>query len=205
MTKLDSEQKNNALTQENIDVIMADCEQYRNQLIKYCLQYFECEYEHAEDCVQDAFVALYENLKKGIEIHNYKSWLYSVTLNYKNKAIKDKIKRNEYEFTDNEEKDTTINNAISYNPDYVDSMVSDETIEERAIHIISKLKPDEKKLFKLYYWEHKKLKEIAELLGITYDTVRKRHEKLKKKIIKMIKEYEDYKKLKLTFFKRTAL
>ena len=192
MTKLDSEQKNNALTQENIDVIMADCEQYRNQLIKYCLQYFECEYEHAEDCVQYAFVALYENLKKGIEIHNYKSWLYSVTLNYKNKAIKDKIKRNEYEFTDNEEKDTTINNAISYNPDYVDSMVSDETIEERAIHIISKLKPDEKKLFKLYYWEHKKLKEIAELLGITYDTVRKRHEKLKKKIIKMIKEYEDY-------------
>ena len=192
MTKLDSEQKNNALTQENIDVIMADCEQYRNQLIKYCLQYFECEYEHAEDCVQDAFVALYENLKKGIEIHNYKSWLYSVTLNYKNKAIKDKIKRNEYEFTDNEEKDTTINNAISYNPDYVDSMVSDETIEERAIHIISKLKPDEKKLFKLYYWEHEKLKEIAEVLGITYDTVRKRHEKLKKKIIKMIKEYEDY-------------
>lgn len=192
MTKLDSEQKNNALTQESIYAIMADCEQYRNQLIKYCLQYFECEYEHAEDCVQDAFVALYENLKKGIEIHNYKSWLYSVTLNYKNKAIKDKIKRNEYEFTDNEEKDTTINNAISYNPDYVDSMVSDETIEERAIHIISKLKPDEKKLFKLYYWEHKKLKEIAELLGITYDTVRKRHEKLKKKIIKMIKEYEDY-------------
>lgn len=192
MTKLDSEQKNNALTQENIDVIMADCEQYRNQLIKYCLQYFECEYEHAEDCVQDAFVALYENLKKGIEIHNYKSWLYSVTLNYKNKIIKDRINRNEYEFTDNEEKDTTINNAISYNPDYVDSMVSDDTIEERAIHIISKLKPDEKKLFKLYYWEHKKLKEIAELLGITYDTVRKRHEKLKKKIIKMIKEYEDY-------------
>ncbi len=192
MTKMDSKQKNNALPQESIDAIMADCEQYRTQLIKYCLQYFECEYEHAEDCVQDAFVALYENLKKGIEIHNYKSWLYSVTLNYKNKVIKDKITRNEYEFTYNEEKDTTINNAISYNPDYVDSMVSDETIEERAIHIISKLKPDEKKLFKLYYWEHKKLKEIAEVLGITYDTVRKRHEKLKKKIIKMIKEYEDY-------------
>lgn len=192
MTKLAAEQKNNALTQESIDAIMADCEQYRKQLIKYCLQYFECEYEHAEDCVQDAFVALYENLKKGIEIHNYKSWLYSVTLNYKNKVIKDKMKRNEYEFTDNEEKDITINNAISYNPDYVDSMVSDETIEERAIHIISRLKPDEKKLFKLYYWEHKKLKEIAEVLGITYDTVRKRHEKLKKKIIKMIKEYEDY-------------
>ncbi|MBS7360115.1 MAG: sigma-70 family RNA polymerase sigma factor, partial [Oscillospiraceae bacterium] len=123
MVELDSEQKNNALTQESIDAIMVDCEQYRKQLIEYCLQYFECEYEHAEDCVQNAYVALYESLKKGIKIHNCKSWLYSVTLNYKNKVIKDKITRNEYEFTDNEEKDNTINNAISYNPDYIDSMV----------------------------------------------------------------------------------
>ena len=192
MVELDSEQKNNALTQESIDAIMVDCEQYRKQLIEYCLQYFECEYEYAEDCVQNAYVALYESLKKDIKIHNCKSWLYSVTLNYKNKVIKDKITRNEYEFTDNEEKDNTINNAISYNPDYIDSMVSDKTIEERAIRIISRLKPDEKKLFKLYYWENKKLKEIAEILGITYDTVRKRHEKLKKKIIKMIKDFEDY-------------
>ncbi|MGN0527335.1 MAG: RNA polymerase sigma factor [Acutalibacteraceae bacterium] len=192
MSKLDSEQKNNALTQESIDAIIVDCEQYRKQLIEYCLQYFECEYEYAEDCVQNAYVALYESLKKGIKINNCKSWLYSVTLNYKNKVIKDKIVRNEYDFTDNEEKDNTINNAISYNPDYIDSMVSDKTIEERAIRIISTLNPNEKKLFKLYYWEHKKLKEIAEILGITYDTVRKRHEKLKKKIIKMIKEFEDY-------------
>lgn len=192
MTKLYSEQNNNAITQENIDIIMTDCEQYRKQLISYCLRYFECEYEYAEDCVQEAFVALYENLKKGTEIHNYKSWLYAVTLNYKNKAIKDKINRNEYEFAYNEEKDSTINDAISYNPDYLDSMVSDETIEERAIRIISKLNPEEKSLYKLYYWEHKKLKDIAKILEINYSTLRKRHEKLKKKIKKMIKEYENH-------------
>ena len=59
MTKMDPKQKNSALTQENIDAIMADCEQYRKQLIKYCLQYFECKYEYAEDCVQNTFVSLY--------------------------------------------------------------------------------------------------------------------------------------------------
>lgn len=189
---LASEQKTSEFIQKKTDIVMADCEQYRNQLVKYCLEYFECEYEYAEDCVQDAFVALYENLKKGVVIHNHKAWLYAVTLNYKNKSIKDKIKRNEYEFTDSEEKEAVINSAISYNPDYLDTTVSDEAIEERALHIISRLNHDEKKLYKLYYWEHKKLKEIAEILGVSYDTVRKRHEKLKKKLTKMIKEYKDY-------------
>ena len=39
-------------------------EQYRKPLILYCSQYFDCEHEIAEDCVQDAYVALLENLKK---------------------------------------------------------------------------------------------------------------------------------------------
>ena len=37
---------------------MEDCEQYRKDLIRYCYQFFEYEYEYAEDCVQEAYVAL---------------------------------------------------------------------------------------------------------------------------------------------------
>jgi len=49
------------------------CEQYRAQLTDYCMQYFECEREYAEDCVQDAYLALLENLNNGIVIKNYKA------------------------------------------------------------------------------------------------------------------------------------
>lgn len=91
-------------SEKSIDKIMEDCEQYRKDLIRYCHQFFEYEYEYAEDCVQEAYVALLESLNNGIEIKNYKSWLYAVVLNYKNKVMKDKIKRNEFIFTDNEEK-----------------------------------------------------------------------------------------------------
>lgn len=176
----------------SIDKIMEECEQYRKDLIRYCSQFFEFEPEYAEDCVQDAYVALLENLNNGLEIKNYKSWLYAVALNYKNKAIKDKIKRNAFDFVDSEEKDEVIENSKSYNPDYIDQMTTDKMIEEQALHIISQLDPDEKELYISYYWKHKKLKDIADELNITHDTMRKRHGKLKKKLNEKIKDFKDF-------------
>lgn len=174
----------------NINEVLDFCEQYRSQLIQYCLQYFDCEYEYAEDCVQNGYVALVENLNNGIEISNYKAWLYTVVLNYKNKAIKEKQKRNEYDFASNEEKDFVLNNTLSYEPDYLENIVSDRMIEERALRIISSLKPDEKRLYFQYYLEGKKLREIADSFGVSPTALRKRHSALKKKIHKKIKELE---------------
>lgn len=176
---------------EKIDAILESCEIYRNQLIQYCLQYFECEYEYAEDCVQDAYVALFENLNNGIEIKNYKAWLYTVVLNYKNKTIKDKLKRNEYDFKSNAEKDAALNNT-SYEPDYLDDIITDEMIEEQALKIISSLNPDERKLYVSYYLKHKKLKDIANDLGVSPPTMRKRHTALKRKIKQKVKDFEKF-------------
>lgn len=191
MIKLKQKSKSSG-TLMSVEETMNYCEQYREQLIQYCSQYFDYEYEYAEDCVQDAYVALLENLNNGVEIKNYKSWLYAVVLNYKNKTIKDKIKRNEFDFADNEEKDEAIENSKSYNPDYIDQMTTDKMIEEQALHIISQLDPDEKELYISYYWKHKKLKDIATELNVTHDTIRKRHEKLKKKLNKKIKDFENF-------------
>lgn len=152
---------------------MKYCEQYRRQLILYCSQYFDCEYEIAEDCVQDAYVALLESLKKGTEIEDYKAWLYSVVLNYKNQAVKDKIYRNESDFIDNETKDGIIEIIYSYNPDYANRLITDEMIEDQALRIISQLSPDDKELYILYYWKHKKLKDIATELNVKYSTYTK--------------------------------
>lgn len=166
------------------------CEQYREQLIRYCSQYFDCEYEYAEDCVQDAYIALYDNLSRGIEISNYKSWLYKVVLNYKNKAVKDKIKRNELDFLNNEEKDYVLNNTLSYEPDFVENMITDETIEERLLIILSSLNRNEQYLYFAHYHDKKNLKVIALEMGISHTAARQRHVELIKKIKKMIKEYE---------------
>lgn len=186
-----SKQKNKS-TEDQVftDEIVKECEQYRKDLVRYCSQFFKCEHQYAEDCVQEAYIALYDNLSQGIEISNYKSWLYKVVLNYKNKAIKDKIKRNELDFSDNEEKDQVLNNTLSYEPDYVENMITDETIEERMMIILSALNKDEQYLYFAHYHDKKNLKIIAQEMGISHTAARQRHVELTKKIKKMIKEYE---------------
>lgn len=174
----------------NINKIMEDCEIYREKLIKHCQLHFQLCYEDACDCVQDTYVALYENLLRGIKISNYRAWLYQVTMNYNNKIIRDKLKRNEYDFLNNEDKDKTIENNLYYNPDYVDNMVTDETIEKRAVKIVSSLNKDEQNLYIAHYWKQQSFVEISKSLGLDSSTVGKRHAKLKKKILKMIKDYE---------------
>lgn len=174
----------------NINKIMEDCEIYREKLIKHCQLHFQLGYEDACDCVQDTYVALYENLLRGIKISNYRAWLYQVTMNYNNKIIRDKLKRNEYDFLNNEDKDKAIENNLYYNPDYVDNMVTDETIEKRAVKIVSSLNKDEQNLYIAHYWKQQSFVEISKSLGLDSSTVGKRHAKLKKKILKMIKDYE---------------
>ncbi len=177
-------------SKNNIDKIIEECEIYRKDLIRYCLQHFEFEYEYAEDCVQEAYAALYENLSRGIEIKNYKAWLYKVAMNYKNKAIKDKVKRDEFSFLTNEDKDKTLENTVSYNPDYLENLVSDYEIERRYIEIISSLSKEEKNLYINHYLKKKTFTEIGLEFGIKASTVERRHAKLKKKIIKMARNID---------------
>ena len=190
MSKIKLSEKLTQFDKINIDKIMENCEIYREKLIKHCQRQFDLTYEQAEDCVQDSYVALYENLLHGIEIDNYRAWLYQVTINYKNKVIREKLQQNEYDFVTNEEKDKALENTVTYAPDYVENMVTDEMIEERAMKILLSLNKDEQDLYVKHYWEHKTFVEIGAELGKDSSTIGKRHSKMRKKIIKMIKEYE---------------
>ena len=183
--------RKSSFVQDTFDEILNECEHYRKYLIRFCSEYFEYENECSEDCVQEAYLALCENLFKGIEITNYKSWLIKVVLNQKNKIVKDKITRNEKDFNDSDKKDFIMNSALVYNPDYVEQLISDEIIEARMMTILSKLNKDEQYLYFSHYHNKKNLKEISEIMGISHTAVRQRHVELKKKIIKFVKEYEE--------------
>lgn len=179
-----------SIDKNNIRKTVDECENYREKLIQYCQLHLKLNYEDACDCVQEAYTALYENLCRGIEITNCQAWLYKVVLNQKNKAIKEKINRNELDFDNSEEKDKIIENSLTYNPDYTDEIISDEVIEQQMLIIISKLNKDERYLYFAHYHDKKNLKIIAQEMGITYAAARQRHVQLKKKIIGYVKEFE---------------
>ena len=177
-------------TQQEIDDIINECEQYRETLIKYCSSYFDYEYGYAEDCVQNAYVALLENLKKGKEIRNYYAWLYKVTMNYKNHALKEIITRRENEFQEDEEKGITIDRLYSKEIDYIDNMVTDEDINQIALTILSSLNKYERELYISHYIKKKKFKDIAKEMNHSYTAIRQRHYTMKNKIAKKIKNFK---------------
>lgn len=179
------------MTDAYVDQIMEDSAFYRERLIKHCLLHFDYDRDMAEDCVQEAYLALYDSLARGVEIENIRAWLYKVAINYGKKAIKEKLRRNEYDFADNEEKDSVMENTLTYEPDYIDNMISDETVEERALKIIASLDESDKALFISHYRDKKTFVEIASELDISSELARKRNERLKKKILQKIKDYEN--------------
>ncbi len=166
---------------ETITEIMNSCEQYRPKLIRYCSQFFQYEPEQAEDCVQEAYVALLEALQKGQKIRNCEGWLFKVVMNHKNKAVKEKIKQKSCDVSDA---------PLTYNPDYLDVMVGDAAIEQKALEILKCLSPQERDLYYDYYVEQKSLKAIAKKWGISYTAARQRSSTLRKKLLKMIKDRE---------------
>lgn len=190
MKDLNPRKISNVRDKSDIDEILDTCEVYRSELISHCLKCFSYDYDTAEDMVQYAYVALYENLLKGNEVENYRAWLYRVTFNYACKETKVMQKRNECNLDDDE----NIYNELTKNQinpiDYVENIkVSDEQINELAVRIISQLDEEERQLYISYYCKHKKLKEIAEDFNMPAATVRQRHARLKRKLKKMIQEF----------------
>ena len=95
-------------------------------------------------------------------------------------------KKREYTFTSTEEMEQVIGN-IPCNPDLLDLMVTDDEIEQNAVAILSALSDKERTLYILHYKRHIKLKDIAKRQKLPEATVRKQHQRLKKKSLKMIK------------------
>lgn len=186
-TRLEKNKRGN----ERISEIMTDCEKYRYQLIRYCCKFFKCEYENAEDCVQEAYAKLVEALSMECEIEDYRAWLYSTVNTCVNEILTDRANQNEYKFADNEEKDRAMDEIMFGERDFENEIIDDLMAQEIAMSIISKLDSSDKELFVSYYWKNKKLKDIASDMGVTYANIRKRHQSLKRKLRQIALE-EDF-------------
>ena len=75
----------------------------------------------------------------------------------------------------------------SFLNDLLDLMITDDEIQQQAVSILSALNDKERTLYILHYRQKLKLKEIAKQQNIQEATVRKQHQRLKKKLLKMIK------------------
>lgn len=167
--------------EENMSVeqFINDCyEKYYQSLFKYCRVRLGEFSEHAEDCVQDAFVILQRKLTEGETIEQPRAFLYRTADNFVKRTTEHYIKERTRTVDLDTAESTPAPPIISDDFDY----------DAFAQILISTLTEQEQELYILKYVQQKSLKEIAELLGIQPTAVAKRVSRLRQHIKYLIYE-----------------
>ena len=138
---------------------------YGEKLLRYATAIL-CDYQEAEDVVQESFIAAYQNRNK-FDGENLSAWLYKITYNRSLNQLK---KRKIFYFSE------IHSEAVL---EEKDKGLSDETL--RALQ---KLKPKDRALLYGRIMEEQSYEELSLLTGISPATLRKRYQRAKDKLVK---------------------
>lgn len=147
------------------DAFVELMERYKQDLYKVAKSYLLCD-EDVADAIQDTILACYEHLKDLREIRYFKTWMIRILIN----KCKDILRKKE-----------TLLEAF---PEQEDSHSYYQNLEfEDLIYML-----DEKYriILTLYYAEEFTIKEIAQILDISENTVKTRLVRGREKIAKEI-------------------
>lgn len=166
-----------------IDKVKQDAENFRLVIKKYqelVLNYIYgwiWDRYFAEDLTQETFIALYKNLGKYDKSKSLKAWLLTIARNKSIDYLRYNVARKEL-------------------PLKGDLVGEDEVqIEEGHLkEMMDGLDKKYKEVLLMYYWQELTYKEIAEILGISINTVKTRLKRAKDNLKTILKNegYEKY-------------
>ncbi|MGE7021899.1 RNA polymerase sigma factor [Solibacillus cecembensis] len=143
---------------------------FQKQIYIYCY-YLLGNKEEAEDAAQDIFIKGLENIRNFSYTVSFSAWLYKIAHHHCMDLLKKKIKS--YKFWTSFKKERAHEShrqAYEY----------DDFIHE----LLEKLNVDEKRILLLRSIEEYSFDEIASIMELKPTTVRKKYERLRKKLLK---------------------
>ncbi|MER2126573.1 sigma-70 family RNA polymerase sigma factor [Solibacillus sp.] len=143
---------------------------FQKPIYTYCY-YLLGSKEGAEDASQDIFIKGLENIHNFSYNTSFKGWLYKIAHHHCIDLIKKKNKG--YKFW-------TVFKKEHTNQTHIQESSYDNIIHE----LLEKLNMDEKRILLLRSIEEYSFDEIASIMGLKTTTVRKKYERLRKKLMK---------------------
>ncbi len=140
----------------------------------------------SEDITQDTFIEAFRNLTTLKPPYNLKSWLCRIAAN---KSINFLKRTDKFVFTDNDELDETVffdDGGVTLEDRIIDGDVGN-TISE----IIMRLPQEQRSVLFLFYYQQFTVKEIAEIIGCSENTVKSRLRYARSFMKKEIEKLED--------------
>ena len=153
--------------EENFEILM---KKYLTSLFNFVLLFVK-DRQIAEDLVQESFVKVWKNLDQYDQKKKFKTWLFTIAKNTAFDYLKKK-KAIPFAFFEAEENlllEITDNNLLP------DEILYREDINLLVKETLDKLPENYRTVLKLYYMQDFSLKEIAEILKRSYNTVKSQY------------------------------
>lgn len=153
-----------------------------------------CEAD-AQDIVQDTFMEIHQSLKKLQKPENFKAWM-----------IKILISKCSHKFRDNRdifvepEKFAKMEGFVEHRNYMIpENELNNEEEKKIILRLVDQLKPKQKEVLLLQYFEHMSIKEMAEILDVPEGTVKTRILYAKNQLKELVEDYEKQEGRRLGF------
>ena len=160
----------------DIDKIVDDFSPYVNTIIRNTV-YNNLSNEDKEEILLDTFFVVWKRNEEGYRIENLSAYISGITRN----LIKEKLKKRKLSL-DLEQIENSLD--FSYYESYLEEI---EKIEE-VCNKIKNIKPDELKIFNMFYYSNISIKDIAKELRLSESNIKTKLHRTRKKIRKYLKE-----------------
>ena len=163
----------------NIENVIND---YNGFLYKFIKNHsYNLKIEDIEEVIADTFFVLWKNYKKMDLDDKISNYLIGVSKNILfNKLRKNKTKYNSVNLED-------YQNIFSTKED-VESLYEEQDKVKFIENIVNETDKESKEIFILFYYEQRKIKEIAKILGVSESKVKTRLHRIRKKIKKELEK-----------------
>lgn len=151
-------------------------QKYYSSVYRFCLSRLKNDRDSVDDCVQEAYIALYKKYTAGETIEFVNAFLLQAASNFVKKRYKELERQQTH--IDLEE--------VKYIPSQNEDIDDRLTFEEYSRQISAALNDTDAALFSLRYVEEFKIDEIAERMEMSVPAVTTRLSRLRKKLQKLL-------------------
>ncbi|MDR2447530.1 MAG: sigma-70 family RNA polymerase sigma factor [Treponema sp.] len=168
---------------------------YYEKILKFCVYALGGDRSAAEDCAQDIFLILYENMGRLKDYDKIGGWLYKTAGNI-SKQYAASLRKNRKRFaasfsvSEAEDGEAPLDRIAAENRIKTDEeQIAEERAVARAVAEIRKrLTPKDKQILALAFRGKHPLKEVAARLGISLSAAKSRASRLRQKVHVLVRE-----------------
>jgi RNA polymerase sigma-70 factor (ECF subfamily) len=151
---------------------------YQSKLVRYCARVLKDDVAQAADIVDEAMFDVWRSAGNFAGRSKPSTWIYSIA---RNKLISWLRKTSEVTLEDESILDALIDPAATP----AEELAMDD-MQQQLLRLMDQLTEEHREVLKLTYFEDKSVKEVAELLGISENTVKTRMFYARKRLAQLL-------------------